>query len=189
MIELGAVLRLFSLIFGVVGAMRGWVRELQVTAATILAMFMIRRMTPFVSSVIHDRAVAQAIADPSEPLARLVMLKAAILLVVVFFGYQGPVVTQTLSSGRINANRSGEGRRDTAIGFGVGVLNGYLIVGSLIFFIVEGNYPFSWVSDPLNFAPARSLDFINFLPQSILVSPWLGIVMAVAFVVIIIVVI
>ena len=190
MMELAAILRFFSVLFGVIGSMRGWVRELQVTASAVLGMFIIEKIGPWLEVVIQDRATAANVINELGTVSpRIVTLKAALLLIVVFFGYQGPVVIQSLSKGRANTNRLAESRRDNILGFAVGLLNGYLIVGAMWWYLHTGGYPFEWVVDPATFTDSMSLEAVKFLPQSILISPWLEILTAAFFLAVLIVVI
>jgi hypothetical protein len=189
-IELSAVFWIFVLLFGVIGLMRGWVRELQVTAAVVLAMFIIEQISPWVWQVLVSRTPAEALAaDPLGTLRRLVMLKAAIMLIVVFFGYQGPVVIQFVTQGRApGAAKPRESIQEGLLGLGVGLLNGYLIVGALWWYLHVGQYPFEWMVSPLGFPDSASAAMINSLPLRYLASPWLEILVVIFFLIVIVVV-
>ena len=66
-------------------------REIQVTAAVVLAMFIVEQFGPWIADVLVARTSADVLtADPWGTFRRLVMLKSSIMLIVVFFGYQGP---------------------------------------------------------------------------------------------------
>lgn len=189
MIELSAVFWFFVLLFGVIGLMRGWVREIQATAAAVLSMFIIEQFSPWVWTVLVERTPADILAtDPMGTLRRLVMLKSAVLLIVVFFGYQGPVLVQFATSGRSKANRPRESIQEGILGLGVGVLNGYLIVGALWWYVHVGQYPFDWIVSPLNFPDSPSAAMIAMLPLRFLSSPWLEILVVVFFLIVIIVI-
>lgn len=190
MIELSAVFWIFVLLFGVIGLMRGWVREIQVTAAVVLAMFLIEKISPWVWQVLVSRTPADLLAsDPMGTLRRLVMLKAAIMLIVVFFGYQGPVVIGFATQNRINANKPRESIQEGVLGLMVGLLNGYLIVGALWWYLHVAQYPFEWMISPLNFPESASAEMIASLPLRYLASPWLEILVVVFFLIVIIAVI
>jgi hypothetical protein len=189
-IEISAVFWIAVLCFGVIGLIRGWVREIQVTAATVLAMFIIEQMGPWVWQVLVDRTPAEMLAiDPLGTLRRLVVLKTAILIIIAFFGYQGPVVVQFATQGRVKANRARETVQEGILGLGVGLMNGYLIIGALLWYMHVGQYPFDWIISPQNFPDSASAGLISFLPLRFLVSPWLEILVVVFFLIVLVVVI
>lgn len=190
MIELSAVFWLLVVLFGVIGMMRGWVREIQATAAAVLAMFIIEQISPWVWTILVERTPAEMLAaDPMGTLRRLVMLKSAILLIVVFFGYQGPMMIHFATSGRAKTNRPRETIQEGILGLIVGLLNGYVIIGALWWYMHVGQYPFEWVLSPLNFPESASAAMIAMLPLRFLASPWLEILVVVFFLIVIIAVI
>jgi len=189
-IEFSAMFYIGLSIFGVIGLLRGWVREVQVTAATVLAMFIIEQGSPWVLQVLVDRTPADSLAiDPIGTLRRLVVLKVSILLIIVFFGYQGPVVLSFASQGRIKANRARETVQEGILGLGAGLLNGYLVVGAIWWYLHLGQYPFEWMISPLNFPDSASAGLITLLPLRFLISPWLEILVVVFFLIVLVVVI
>lgn len=189
MIELSAVFWFSVILFGVIGLMRGWVREIQATAAAVLAMFIIEQFSPWVWSVLVERTPADLLAtDPLGTLRRLVMLKAAVLLIVVFFGYQGPILAQFVAPGRTKASQVRESIQEGILGLGVGLLNGYLIMGALWWYMHVAQYPFDWIISPLNFPDSASAAMISTLPLRFLSSPWLEILVVIFFLLVIVVI-
>jgi hypothetical protein len=189
-IEFAAVFWIAVIVFGIIGLMRGWVREVQVTAAAILGMFIIELIEPWVYQVLVNRTPAEMLAvDPLGTLRRLVVLKVSILLIIAFFGYQGPMVVQFATQGRIKANRARETVQEGILGLGTGLLNGYLIVGAIWWYVHIGQYPFNWMISPLNFPESASVGLIALLPLRYLVSPWLEILVVVFFLIVLVVVI
>ncbi len=190
MIELAAVFWFAVALFGVIGLMRGWVREIQATAAAVLSMFIIEQISPFVYQVLVERTPTELLAvDPLGTLRRLVMLKSAILLIVVFFGYQGPVLVQFATQGRTKANRPRETLQEGVLGLLAGLLNGYLIIGALWWYLHTAHYPFQWAISPLNFPDSASAALIGLLPLRFLASPWLEILVVIFFLIVIVAVI
>lgn len=190
MIELAAVFWIFVLLTGVIGLTRGWVREIQVTAAAILAMFIIEQISPWVSTVLTERTPAELIAsDPFGTLRRLVVFQTAITLILVFFGYQGPMMVQFATRGRIKSNKPRETIQEGILGLMLGMLNGYLIVGSLWWYVHLAHYPFDWLFSPENFPETISASMIAALPLRFLASPWLEILVVIFFVLVIVVII
>lgn len=189
MIELSAVFWIFVIFFGIIGLIRGWVREIQVTASVVLAMFILEKISDPVWRVLISRTTAEMLAvDPMGTLRRLVMFKAAILLILVFFGYQGPVVIPFIARGRATgASRPRESVQEGVLGLLVGLLNGYLIIGMLWWYLHTTHYPFPWDIPPLPDSSSQTV--IETLPLAYLASPWLEILVVVFFLIVIIAVI
>ncbi len=189
MIELAAVFWFLVALFGVIGLMRGWVREIQVTAGAVLAMFIIEQISPWVWTVLVERTSAELLAtDPLGTLRRLVMLKAAILLIVVFFGYQGPMIMQ-LAGSKSRGSRARENIQEGALGLIVGLLNGYLVIGALWWYVHVAQYPFDWIVSPLAAPDSPSAALISALPLRYLASPWLEILVVIFFLIVLVAVI
>ncbi len=188
MIELSAVFWIFVVLSGIIGLMRGWVREIQVTSAAVLALFIIEKISPWVWTVLISRTPAEMLAaDPLGTLRRLVMLKAAILLIVVFFGYQGPVVINFATGGRAKgASKARDTIQEGILGLGMGLINGYLIVGALWWYLHVAQYPFPWMISPL--PDSASAGMISMLPLRYLASPWLEVLVVIFFLVVLVVV-
>jgi hypothetical protein len=190
-IELAAVFWIFVIFFGIIGMIRGWVREIQVTASVVLAMFIIEKISEPVWRILVSRTTAEMlVVDPMGTLRRLIMFQAAILLILVFFGYQGPVVVPFIARGRATgAAKPRETVQEGVLGLLVGLLNGYLIVWALWWYAHRGQYPFDWMISPLQFPDKASAELLNILPLAHLASPWLEILVVVFFLIVIIAVI
>jgi uncharacterized membrane protein required for colicin V production len=187
-IELAAVFWIGVVLFGIIGLIRGWVREVQVTAAAVLGMFIIEQFGPWVADTMLARTPVDAItADPLASMRRLFILKAIILMMVVFFGYQGPVVIQAATGGRARTNRPRETIQEGILGMAAGLLNGYMVVGALWWYLHVSQYPFSWAIGPL--VESSSENLVQFLPLAFLSSPWLEIMVVVFFLFVIIAII
>jgi uncharacterized membrane protein required for colicin V production len=120
--------------FAIIGAMRGWSRELLVTFSVIVSIFIINvleRYLPVISSFVQAGGVGQF------------WFRTLIVIVLVFFGYQTPNIT------RFAGNRFVRERfQDSLLGLFLGALNGYLIVGTLWYFLHQAGYPFPDISAP-----------------------------------------
>jgi hypothetical protein len=186
-IELAAVFWIFVLIFGIIGLMRGWTKEILVTASIILALFILEELGNYVFDVMVTGDLAQIAADPEAPLRRLVMLRASVLLIVTFFGYQGPTVMHFATRGRATA-RPGDTLQEGLLGLMVGGVNGYLVIGTLWWYLQVHNYPFPWVIPPGT--ESLSIQFVRFLPlQWMSQGPLLTVLLVVFFLFVIIAVI
>lgn len=165
---------LFIFLFAIIGAMRGWAKELLVAAAVILSIFVTRVLetfTPIFQDVLNGTA--------------RFWFRAGILLALVFFGYQTPKLPPLAASGRFVRERI----QDMLLGFFLGALNGYLVVGTLWYFLDQAKYPFPAISapDPATAAGQAALKLIPYLPPAILGTPAIYFAVALAFVFVLVV--
>jgi len=187
-LEISAVFWLLVIIFGIIGLIRGWVQEIQVTAAAVLAMFMVEQITPFIADTLTLRTSAELLAgDPLGTLRRLFLLQCALTGIAVFFGYQGPVVIKFATQNRVNVSRTRDTIQEGLIGLGAGLLNGYVIVGAVWWYLNNARYPFAWATPPL--AGSSSEALLRMMPLGFLASPWLEILVVVFFLIVIVVLI
>jgi hypothetical protein len=187
-IELAAIFWIGVVLFGIIGLIRGWIREVQVTAGAVLGMFIIEQIGPWVADTMLSRTPVDAItADPLASMRRLFIFKAIIMLLVIFFGYQGPVLIQTATGGRARTNRPRETIQEGILGLAAGLLNGYIVVGAMWWYLHVSQYPFSWVIGPM--VDSSSARLVQYLPLAFLASPWLEILVVVFFLFVIIAII
>jgi len=130
MISLSALFYILVILFIMIGAMRGWAKEMLVSFSIILAIFIIVVIMPMV------------VKDTTPE--RLFFLRVAVIIGCAFFGYQTPNFRRIAESGRFIRNAA----RDVIMGSFVGAINGYLIVGSLWFYLATAGYPFPQISAP-----------------------------------------
>lgn len=135
MVQLTVLFWFFVIEFAVIGLMRGWAKELLVTFAAILALFMIQVLENFVPFI---KAMA------AEPGSTIFWMRALILTGLVFFGYQSPNIAKLAGSGRFVRERF----QDALLGLFLGALNGYIIFGSLWYYLDSAGYPFPVITAP-----------------------------------------
>ena len=158
MMSLTSVFWLLVFIFAIIGAMRGWSKELLVTFSVILSLFILGVMERYVPPI-RDFVDLGFIGNVQGSI---------ILTILVFFGYQTPNITK-ISGARFARERLS----DTLLGFVLGAVNGFLFVGSLWFFMEQSNYPypkFITAPDPSN---PLGVSAIRLLPY--LAPRWLGV--------------
>jgi hypothetical protein len=129
MVSLVVIFWMYVILFSIIGAMRGWARELLVAFGVILALFIIsvlERFVPFISNTLAS--------IPST----LFWLRVGILLALVFFGYQTPNIPRLAGSNRFARERL----QDILLGVFLGALNGYMIAGTVWFYLNASGYPF-----------------------------------------------
>ncbi len=127
MIPLNTFFWLVVLMFGLIGALRGWVRELLVTLAIISAYFLrwlFLNIIPFVREYLKARS-------PVEQF----YIFSALFVIIALFGYAGPVVSPYLAG---KARR--EKIQDLLLGLVVGTVNGYLLAGTIWGFLHFAGY-------------------------------------------------
>lgn len=157
-------------VFGIIGAMRGWAKELLVTFSVILALFLLEVLGRYFPPV------REFFAQPNgstEFWARTILL-----LFLVFFGYQTPNIA------RMAASRFARERlADSLLGFFLGAINGYLIAGTLWWFLADSGYPFPQVIT----APTPTPDIMVYLPPELLGIPTIYFAIAISFLFVLIV--
>jgi len=148
-------------IFMIIGIVRGFLRELGVTLALMFLLFFLSRFQPSI-----DKGVAKALDVGS----RLVggqsrnVLEAWLYVFVIgaaaFISYEG----ETLAFGGTPPH----GGQGTVLGAIAGLLNGYLIAGSLWFYLDKFNYPLAFLGFSRDKLSAVALELIPFLPNTFL---------------------
>ncbi len=128
MVSLIVFFWIFVVLFAIIGGMRGWAKELLVTFSVILAL----TFTTLLASYIPF--VRDTLSKDSP--AIYFWLRSIILGLLVFFGYQTPNIP------RFAAKVTREKIQDIILGVVIGALNGYLIVGTLWFYMADADYPF-----------------------------------------------
>ena len=165
---------MFVILFGLVGWMRGWAKELLVSFSVILALglnHVLRRYIP----------IAQNLPETD---VSLFWVRTIILIVLVYFGYQ-----TVISIPHLAAKGRTEKLQDTLFGAIMGALNGYLIVGTILFYLNVADYPFPEViSKP---ADPELLQTVNqmmlYMPPQLLGEPGIYFAIIVAFVFVLVV--
>ena len=157
MISVVYVFWMFVILFGVIGAMRGWVKELLVSFSVIVGLttnHVLVRYIPLVQSL--------PINSPS-----LFWIRSIIIVVLVFFGYQTIV-----SISRLAARAMRERLQDTLFGIVMGVFNGYLIIGTLLYYLFEANYPYPEIVSPPTGSVLETVQIMmNWMPPHVLGEP------------------
>jgi uncharacterized membrane protein required for colicin V production len=157
MVGLDAFFWMLVFIFAMIGFMRGWAKEVMVTFAVVLGLFIITVLQQFEPQIVTALAVDNS--------AALFWFRAAIIIVLVFFGYQTPNITRLAGSNRFARERL----QDSLLGLFLGAVNGYMVVGTMWYFMHVAQYPFpNIISAPTPDSAAATL--IAFLPPM-----WLGV--------------
>jgi len=140
--------------FAVIGSLRGWAKEMMVTFSVVLAIFIIYILQGIIPGLLNS-------LTPSGT-AAFFWLRAGVLTILVFFGYQTPSLPK-LGGQRFARERL----QDVLLGLFLGALNGFLIAGTLWFYMKEAGYPF-----PTQIRPPVQGDL--FTDPAFRLYPWLA---------------
>jgi hypothetical protein len=164
---------MYVVLFAVIGGMRGWAKELLVSFSVILALttnHVLRRYIPLVAALPND--------SPS-----LFWVRSLIVLTLVAFGYQ-----TVISIARLASRAARERLQDTLFGIIMGAINGYLVSGTILFYLHEANYPFqNIVSRPDGAVLATVQAMMNWMPPHVLGEPGIYFAVLICFIFVIVV--
>jgi hypothetical protein len=135
MVSLIVVFWMYIILFATIGAMRGWARELLVAFSVILALFIttvLENFVPIVRNILSSNATI------------LFWVRSLMVIALVFFGYQTPNIPRLASQNRFARDRL----QDILLGVVLGAINGYLIVGSIWYYLHAAEYPFRNIIQP-----------------------------------------
>ncbi len=165
---------MYVFLFAVIGWMRGWAKELLVAFSVILSLALnhvIRRYIPIAANL-------------PETDASLFWVRTIILLVLVYFGYQTVVSIPHLA-----AKGRSEKLQDTLFGAFLGGLNGYLVAGSVLYYVHIADYSFQNViikpSDPVLLQQINQM--MLYMPPQLLGEPGIYFAIILAFVFVLVV--
>lgn len=150
MIQISTLMWTFALFFSLVGFIRGWNRELVATAGILLTVFALFQFDGLLRGLIFGFLERD----------QVFLVQVGIFLVMTWMVYQS---RQFLGVAR----RGQENLQSSALGGLVGFVNGYLIGGSLWYFLDINEYPLSQfvIAPGLNSPSAAQL---NMMPMVLL---------------------
>ena len=173
MMSIVYVFWMYVVLFAVIGAMRGWAKELLVSFSVILALttnHVLRRYIPLVEALPPDST-------------SLFWIRTMIVITLVYFGYQTVV-----SVARLASRAARERLQDTLFGIFMGAINGYLIAGTILSYLHEANYPFpNIVSAPQGDILANVQTMMNWMPPHVLGEPGIYFAVLICFIFVIVV--
>jgi hypothetical protein len=154
MIQFSTFLWMMIALFAIVGFMRGWTKELIATAGIVLALFTIQQFESIFIDPLTDNEQGTKFT-----------LQAIFLIIMGFFAYQTP--PEALS--RRDRASQREGLQDGILGALVGAWNGYLLIGSLWWYMDNLEYPLSPHIEPVPLG-STSAEWIDLLPLNWMLS-------------------
>lgn len=164
---------MYVFLFGVIGAMRGWAKELMVIFSVVTSLAVNLLLEKYIPLV----------RDLDKASQSVFWIRVLILIALVYFGYQ------TVNISRFAPKAARERLQDSLFGAVLGGVNGYLVAGSVLYYNHVANYPFPKVISPA--VDPAVLDAINrmmsYMPPRFLGEP--GIYFAVIIILIFIIVV
>ena len=165
---------MYVILFALVGWMRGWAKELLVSFSVILALALnhvIRKYIPIAR-------------DLAETDVSLFWVRTIVLLVLVYFGYQ-----TVINIPHFSARARSERLQDTLFGAFLGGINGYLVAGSILYYMHLADYPFPEViskpAEPNLVAAVNQM--MQYMPPTLLGEPGIYFAIILAFVFVLVV--
>lgn len=132
MVNLIYIFWMYVILFAVIGAMRGWAKELLVSFSVILALALNHLMRRYIPMIIN-----LPLDDKS-----LFWIRTWITVALVYFGYQ------TVGVERFAGKARKEKLQDALFGAVMGAINGYLVVGTVWSYLHDAVYPFPGIFYP-----------------------------------------
>ena len=172
MMTLTSVFWMYVLLFGVIGAFRGWAKELLVIFSILLAIAIDTVLLTYVEPV--------KIIMTSKPGITQFAIRSGLLLIMTYFGYQTPNLP-AFASGKF----AREKLQDVLLGAALGFINGYFIAGSIWFYMNQANYPLQYVTPPTD--PNVVVTYMKYMPPMLFGIPNIYFAIIAAFVFVIIV--
>lgn len=163
---------MYVMLFAIIGAMRGWAKELLVVFSVVTSLAVNLLLEKYIPLV-------RDLQDPKS----LFWIRTIILISLVYFGYQ------TVALPRLASKAARERLQDALFGAVLGAFNGYLVAGTVLYFNHDAQYPYpdiiSRAADPAIVEAINRM--MNYMPPRFLGEP--GIYFAVIIILIFIIVV
>jgi uncharacterized membrane protein required for colicin V production len=174
MMSIVYVFWMYVILFALVGWMRGWAKELLVAFSVILALALNHVLRKYIP-------IAENLPDTD---VSLFWVRTIILLVLVYFGYQ-----TVISIPHLAAKSRTDKLQDTLFGAFLGGLNGYLVAGTVLYYMHIADYPFqNVVSKPTDPAIIQTVtQMMQYMPPTLLGEPGIYFAIILAFVFVLVV--
>ncbi|HAJ06387.1 MAG TPA: hypothetical protein DCL76_07530 [Chloroflexi bacterium] len=171
MIALSVLFWMYLLLFGIIGALRGWAKELLVLFSLVLALFLDAVIIKFIPGVATSLALQTEITQFS--------VRSLLFFLLAFFGYSTPVVAPLFAD---KARR--ERLEDMLLGLFLGVINGYLLIGTIWHYLHVSGYPIAGIFPPES---QSVLDMLDYMPPELVGPPYIYFGLGITFIFVIVV--
>jgi len=155
---------MYVFLFGIIGAMRGWAKELMVIFSVVTSLAVNLLLEKYIP-------LTRNLVDPNNPtqdaLTAQFWIRTLILTALVYFGYQ------TVNISRFAPKAARERLQDSLFGAVLGGANGYLVAGSVLYYNHVANYPFRNVISPATdpIIADAIVKMMNVMPPRFLAEP------------------
>lgn len=175
MISLVVLFGIFIVLFAVIGAMRGWAKELLVTSAVVLGLFL--------NAILETYITPYRTALFLQPGQNQFVIRGVLMILLAFFGYQTPHLRA------LESKLARERLEELLLGGLLGALNGYLLIGSIWYYLHQAGYPTEFViwPPPIPEMEQQITELVQYLPPAALPIPHIYFAVGVVFVFIIVV--
>jgi len=148
---------MYVVLFAIIGAMRGWAKELLVSFSVVTALAVNLLLEKYIPIV----------RDLDKSSVSIFWVRTLILMSLVYFGYQ------TVSIARFSSKAARERLQDSLFGAVLGGFNGYLVAGSILYYYYVANYPYPQViSAPTDPTIIQAVDtMMRYMPPRALGEP------------------
>ncbi len=154
MVEIQELFFILIVVMGIIGMVRGFLKELGVTLVLIATLFALDRLVPIVNNFVNGGGFGFLGLGPVPATestdSLLFVMFTALMVGATFIAYQG----ETLAYEGNNP----KGIVGGLLGFLIGAVNGYLLFGTIWWVANFYQYPFNLVAQPL---PAGAQQIVN----------------------------
>ena len=163
MVEIQQLFILLILVMGVIGMVRGFLKELGVTLVLIATLFALDRVIPIINGFINSGGFGFLGLGPvpeTESTDNILFVLFGLMMVgATYIAYQGETLAYEGSNPK--------GIVGGLLGFLIGAVNGYLLFGTLWWLANFYQYPFGLVTQPLS-PSAQEIVASGLLPLELL---------------------
>jgi len=164
LVPIEVVFGIIVFVFGLIGFGRGFLKELGVTTVLVVVLFFLSRLDPYLDSAMRKGI---ALVDSTVTAQQAQEIECWIMMFVIicttFLSYHG----ETLAfPGYLS-----HGLQSMLLGLMVGCINGYLVAGTVWYYMDKYAYPVRWLGfDPTQFSPTAQA-VVQYLPVGFLGQP------------------
>lgn len=163
MVEIQQLFLILIAVMGIIGMVRGFLKELGVTLVLIATLFALDRLIPIVNNFVNSGGFGflglGSVPETQSTDDLLFVVFAAMMVGAAYIAYQGETLAYEGSNPK--------GIVGALLGFLIGAVNGYLLFGTFWWLANYYQYPFGLVAQPL---PPSAQEFVaaGLLPLELL---------------------
>jgi hypothetical protein len=145
MVEIQQLFLILIIVMGIIGMVRGFLKELGVTLVLVATLFALDRLIPIINGFINGGGFGflglGPVPETQSTNNILFALFGAMMVGATYIAYQGETLAYEGNNPR--------GIVGALLGFLIGAVNGYLLFGTMWWLMNFYNYPFDLVAQPL----------------------------------------